>query len=284
MLLSILKHCKRPPTKTALVKLAFLVRNALPIQDSFGFYEFLPYKFGPFSFSLYRELSELEKAGHVNTINDRLVIQESGLTGIEANFHSTVKNAITSTCASHSGLEQEDLVRGVYRRFPWYASRTERKDLLSTSPPSLPELAPAIYSVGYEGRTIDSFLNHLLFCGVKQIVDVRANPISRKYGFSKNALRENAGKLGIVYSHHPLLGIPSAFRRNLNSRESYQELLDKYENEMLPLRSGELASVAVEMKLSSSALLCFEKDVTCCHRSRLAEALSRISGLAIKHL
>ena len=48
----------------------------------------------------------------------------------------------------------------------------------------------AFFTIGYEGRAIDEYMNLLLENHVKVLCDVRKNPISRKRGFSKTALSE----------------------------------------------------------------------------------------------
>ena len=50
-------------------------------------------------------------------------------------------------------------------------------------------LAPALYTFGYEGLTIEAFIERLKQARVQLIVDVHELPLSRKKGFSKNALR-----------------------------------------------------------------------------------------------
>lgn len=45
-----------------------------------------------------------------------------------------------------------------------------------------------LFTIGYEGAEIASFLATLARYGVAQVIDVRDVPISRKRGFSKNSL------------------------------------------------------------------------------------------------
>ena len=52
-----------------------------------------------------------------------------------------------------------------------------------------------IFTIGYEGATVDEFLTALRDAGVKRVIDVRALPLSRRAGFSKSPLR---AALGIV--------------------------------------------------------------------------------------
>ena len=184
----------------------------------------------------------------------------------------------------YGGMKHRNLLRHVYERYPWFASRSQLTDLRQETAPNLVTEARAIYTVGYEGRSVDSFFNGLLRAGVLQILDVRANPMSRKYGFARRSMSEISAKLGIGYKHMPSLGIPREFRKELSDFDSYQRLLDRYESEMLPERRREIEQVSSEVQDTPSAFLCMEKDTQCCHRSRLAKAVSLSNGLPIVHL
>ncbi len=65
-----------------------------------------------------------------------------------------------------------------------------------------------VYTAGYEGESIDRFLQKLLKAGIEQILDVRSNPMSRKYGFSRKTLSGLSEKLDMEYVHLPELGVP----------------------------------------------------------------------------
>lgn len=45
-------------------------------------------------------------------------------------------------------------------------------------------------TIGYEGISIETFLRRVQEYGIEIIIDIRANPISRKPGFSKTALKK----------------------------------------------------------------------------------------------
>lgn len=62
-------------------------------------------------------------------------------------------------------------------------------------------LRSQIYTIGYEGADIERFVRTLKIVGVEQLVDVRAVPLSRKKGFSKNCLRDRVEAEGIRYVH-----------------------------------------------------------------------------------
>jgi len=82
----------------------------------------------------------------------------------------------------------------------------------------------------------------------------------------------------------PKLGIPRKYRVNLSNFDSYQRLMKKYEQEMIPNLGNIIDEVAMLMKETPAVLVCVEKDVRCCHRSRLAETIARETGLEVNHI
>ena len=76
-------------------------------------------------------------------------------------------------------------------------------------------------------------MNRLIKNNVKTLVDVRRNPLSRKFGFSKRMLSETVKKLGIGYVHIPESGIASERRQELNTQADYDRLFNSYERQEL---------------------------------------------------
>ncbi|MCL2117354.1 MAG: DUF488 domain-containing protein [Planctomycetaceae bacterium] len=132
--------------------------------------------------------------------------------------------------------------------------------------------------------SFETFLRRLNDAGIKQILDVRCNPISRKPGFSKKQLAGRLSVAEIDYFHFPELGIPASMRRVLNSKSDYQHLFDEYESEILPHATEQMKIVAKLLEKMPSALLCFENDRECCHRTRLAIVISNQTGFLKKYL
>ena len=191
---------------------------------------------------------------------------------------------MASLVARYGRLSQRALIRDVYARYPWYAINSELPEGRCASTIRPMKASPAVYTAGYEGKSVDAFFNDLLRQGIEVVTHVRANPVSRKYGFSRRHFSDIARKLGLEYRHVPSLGIPSSARANLNGYASYQRLLRRYETKMLPRLNGEISEVARLMRERPAVLVCVEKDVRCCHRSRLAEAASRENELKVIHL
>jgi uncharacterized protein (DUF488 family) len=67
---------------------------------------------------------------------------------------------------------------------------------------------PTLFTLGYEGLTIEVFIARLQAAQVKTVVDVRELPLSRKKGFSKSAFCSVLSTHGIAYLHVPALGCP----------------------------------------------------------------------------
>jgi uncharacterized protein (DUF488 family) len=69
-------------------------------------------------------------------------------------------------------------------------------------------VAGRIYSVGYEGMTLQGLVDRLVAAHVAVVIDVRLNPTSRRPGFSRRRLAEGLSSAGIDYVHEKELGNP----------------------------------------------------------------------------
>ncbi|MGN6808258.1 MAG: DUF488 family protein [Trinickia sp.] len=56
-----------------------------------------------------------------------------------------------------------------------------------------------VFTIGYEGLDIGAFLSLLGEHGMETVVDIRELPLSRKPGFSKNALASTLNLSGFEY-------------------------------------------------------------------------------------
>lgn len=285
--LSLLARAGRPLSPMVFVKLMFLLRHETVLRTDRTFYDFVPYKFGPFSFALYWELGSLRQNGYVAPEEERIALCGSTVDLAEKEAEelpAAIQTAVADVLGRYGWMNDGALVRSVYTRYPWYALNSElpERHLASVQRPR--KAPPAVYTAGYEGRSVDSFFNDLLKRGIEVVVDVRASAISRKYGFSGLRLSEFCKRLGFEYRHVPSLGIPSSARTGLGSFASYYRLLNRYEQTMLPERSTDVEDVGRLMCRQASVLVCVEKDVRCCHRSRLAETVAQTTGLEVVHL
>lgn len=129
--------------------------------------------------------------------------------------------------------------------------------------------------IGYEGLTLEAFIAVLHKNGIERIIDVRKNPISRKKGFSKKPLSMALGFEGIEYVHVPEVGIPSSMRQSLNNQDDYDELFDRYEDEILPNCEEAISHIISMLEEKNSALMCFEQSSLQCHRFRLGKHIKK---------
>jgi len=120
--------------------------------------------------------------------------------------------------------------------------------------------------------------------GIKRLIDVRSNPVSRRYGFHKTTLGRLCGKVGIEYVHFPELGISSDQRQDLDIPGARQSLFDKYERSTLSSQVNAIARVGELMQKMASVLVCMEACHSECHRSRLSTVVSATTGLRTQHL
>ena len=63
LIIALIKCSGGSTTRLKLVKQAFLLRQHLSPRYTHAFYQFLPYKYGPFSFTLYHELQKMIDSG-----------------------------------------------------------------------------------------------------------------------------------------------------------------------------------------------------------------------------
>lgn len=132
-----------------------------------------------------------------------------------------------------------------------------------------------IFTIGYEGATMGEFLSALQKAGVERVIDVRAVPNSRRPGFSKTPLRNALAEAGIDYAHLRALGTPAAGREA--ARAGRKDDLERIYAGQLETPQA-LAEGAMMLDLAAekpSALLCYERNPACCHRTLLWQSLAK---------
>ena len=250
-------------------------------------YDFVPYRFGGFSFTSYADKRKLTEGGFLEEEEKSWKLTAAGRTG-GAKIGLERMRMDRFATARH-GLRGDALVAEAYRRYPWHAIRSEIADkVLGGDAAALSAIAaarpapgkPGICTIGYEGRTLEGYLNRLLSKGVTLLCDVRRNPLSRKYGFSKGTLSKGCAGVGIRYEHLPELGIASDERRELKTQADYDALFVVYERDSLPRQTASLEKIqdwVAEGHLV--ALTCYEHHPHQCHRHCVAESLESRFGV-----
>jgi len=258
-------------------KYLFLFTREFQQEPSF---EFVPYRFGGFSFQSYADKRRLVEIGALVDTDDWQLKEGFATEGL---FDGV---AFDRCYAKYSHLKGTKLLQEVYRRYPYYAINSERaaKIMSAQEVSAITAARPAaatacFFTIGYEGSSLEGYLNRLIKYSVKTLVDVRRNPLSRKYGFSKKTLSDTVKKLGIGYVHIPELGIASNRRQELNTQADYDRLFNSYEKQELKQNGKALQDLFdIFLKDKRVAITCFEAQVCMCHRGRVAKAMSALPG------
>ena len=129
-----------------------------------------------------------------------------------------------------------------------------------------------VFTIGYEGATVDEVLTALTRAGVEQVADVRAIAASRRPGFAKTSLAANLAEAGIGYRHLRALGTPKP-GRDAAKKGDRATLERVYAGQLeLPEAQAEAAALRAMVDEKPTALLCFERDPAMCHRTLLIAA------------
>jgi uncharacterized protein (DUF488 family) len=247
-------------------------------------YEFVPYHFGGFSFTSYADKRRLIELGLLEAEERSWHLTPKGRTA--ADLSSQIRIQIGRFARDKASSRGDSLIADVYRKYPFYAIRSEMAhSVLRDDPDVLKVIEKArpktklggLVTIGYEGRTLENYLNSLIRDSITLLCDVRRNPLSRKYGFSKNTLSKACEGIGIKYEHIPELGIASEERQDLNTQTDYDALFKVYERDSLPENKPSLNTILHWLQKGERvALTCFESLPNQCHRHCVAEAVERM--------
>lgn len=129
-----------------------------------------------------------------------------------------------------------------------------------------------VFSLGYQLRSVEDFVELLTGAGADVVVDVREVPWSRKPGFSKSPLTEALAQAGIAYEHAKFAGNPKSLRKAapthedcLRSYAGYLAERPEIIEELDKVVSGHLTDG------KSVCLVCYERHPRDCHRSILLD-------------
>jgi uncharacterized protein (DUF488 family) len=245
-------------------------------------YHFVPYKFGCFSFQANADLSTMKKYEQVSE-SDKTWKKTDRETYWEK-LKPEDRKSISKLKASFGGKSSEDLIRYTYINFPYFAINSTvanrylnalEKSIVSAQRPHSSK--KALFTIGYEGLSLEEYINKLLAADVKVLCDVRKNSFSMKYGFNKSQLQMACDGVGIRFVHIPEVGIVSDKRRELHSQQDYDILFEDYKKTVLPQTLNQQEEILELIKsYDRVAITCFEANICQCHRKHLAEAICQL--------
>ena len=142
-----------------------------------------------------------------------------------------------------------------------------------------------IFTIGYSGATLPNVLSVLSNASIDLVIDVRELPISRKRGFSKNALSSALQGKGIRYRHLRPLGSPRKVRNEVRETRNYPVFFGRVRKHLRKKEPQEcLREVLRLARHQRACLMCCCSDWEYCHRKCIAEALAKLKRVSVKHL
>jgi|SRR5690554_713475 uncharacterized protein (DUF488 family) len=288
VILALLQAFDGQMDKISLQKMLFLFTQRQVKAE----YDFIPYRLGCYSFSVNADLTTMVKKGILSETTTHFRSNET------VDYIQTLKEAdrklLQEIKSRYGKMDARALMKHTYINFPyWGINSIKAKEILSIDEferikNSKPQNEKTIlYTIGYEGISLERYLNKLLKNDVKVLVDVRNNPKSMKFGFSKNGLQRFCASLGIEYAHFPEVGIQSEQRRELKGEDDYDRLFSDYrENNLTATTNSQLKILQLLETKKRIALTCFEANICQCHRKHLAEAIANFPDFKyeVKHI
>jgi uncharacterized protein (DUF488 family) len=142
-----------------------------------------------------------------------------------------------------------------------------------------------IWTIGHSTRSAETFNQILSRHEIKNLVDVRSFPGSRRYPqFNQSALAQFLADHGITYEHLPSLGgrrRPSPNSKNTAWRNpSFRAYADHMETDEFKQGIETVLALAHE---TATTIMCAEALWWRCHRSLIADYL-RAQGVTVIHI
>ena len=168
------------------------------------------------------------------------------------------------------------------------AYRADRYRIRPTScsidSPTMKKKPASVSTIGYEQSTPADFAARLANAKIDMVIDVRAIPLSRKPGFSKNKLTAALAAIDVEYKHVIKLGAPREIRHALRDGGSW-EAYERGYNAYLARHEVEVQGLLDLAAERTICLLCFERDPEVCHRSLIAQMMAdKQPGLVVHHI
>ena len=130
-----------------------------------------------------------------------------------------------------------------------------------------------LYSIGYQGKSLEGLCATLADNAVEILVDVRERAWSNRPEFRKGVLAEGLKRTGINYVHLRAAGNP--FRPRKGASVQRELCIESYSG-YLANNPNVVDSLAALSRHGRSALFCYEADAAECHRGVLIAALIRL--------
>ena len=218
IILALLETCGGSLSAVNFQKLLFLFTRKQEVKT----FDFVPYQYGCFSFQANQDIVTLKTYGYVSSDKKNIKLEKN------ENFFSQLnlfdKQFVLEIKEQFANLSQTDLVKYTYVHYPYYAIKSaiakrilSEEEMQKVRQQIRISTETILFTIGYEGISLETYINKLIVADIKILCDVRKNAFSQKYGFSKSQLKTACEGVGIHYVHIPDLGIVSDKRQTLGS-------------------------------------------------------------------
>ncbi len=274
LILALLESFERSISRLEMQKYLFLLTR----EQGKPVYDFIPYKYGCYSFTAASDISVMQSQGLLHINNDVITKACEDNYQNQIEYYDQRKLIVISDMFKRLN-DIDTLMRYVYTGAPYYAIFSAIKErILTTEELKQVHDSKPVYedktlaTIGYEGVSIEAYINKLINNDIRCLIDVRKNPQSMKFGFSQNRLQYICEEVGIKYISIRQLGIDADKRKRLETQEDYNELFDHYISHNLKNTEDFQLNILESIhQYHRVALTCFEKDINKCHRTILAD-------------
>lgn len=252
---------KNIESRRAIVKSQFLLKEEHGMGEEMPYYRFFAYKQGPFSHLCFDDLRKLRDNKLIDQEETTLTSEGKKILNEVGRKHEPKIKSMLNKFSS-----EKKITDYVYKKYPKY---TVKSELIQQKPK---KATHGFFTIGYEGKDIDQFLNILISNKIDLLIDVRRNPFSMNFSYIKDTLRKKLKSVDIDYLHIPELGIEGEERKNLKTNSDYETLFAKY-RKALPIKEVYINRIIELGTARRIALLCYEADCDYCHRREVAKVI-----------
>ncbi|WP_028330480.1 DUF488 family protein [Brachyspira alvinipulli] len=283
IILSLLEEFGNKLNKTDFQKFLFLISQEQLQNTRKSYYHFIPYKYGCFSIQSYSDIEFLKKN---NIVRDDTFISKTDDILYAKQLKREDMDIIRKIYKIHGNKDTNELLSFIYKNYPFYSLNSEiidrylsQKEISNLKNTIFSKNNYMLFTIGYEGITLEEYINKLIKNNIKLVIDVRKNAVSMKYGFSKYTLKKWLNNINIEYEHIPELGIESEKREELKNQKDYDELFNDYKNTTLINNFKHVVYIFNKfLKHKRIALTCFEALPIQCHRSIVRDAITNLDS------
>lgn len=138
------------------------------------------------------------------------------------------------------------------------------------------------FTIGYQTKTIETFVDLLDKNKIRSVIDVRNNSFSWKKDFMGEKLNRTLQDYGIGYVNIPSLGAPRVMREDIKVNNKPQTFFENY-RKWLELHNSAFELLVSAVNMKTSAIMCLEDNPMECHRSIISEKFEKM-GYMVVHI